>query len=490
MKPFKKGLFSKYIMAFLLITLLSFVILAVMFSSMIGSYASDSKNQTLQNCANSVKAYLDEAYARVEAVDLNNFIFGNDQSVNGALNLLADNYESIRIMVLDTDGQVLCTTDNFDENVKGYTIPVSELSALGATQGNVVKTDFNGMFDREYKSVIVPLNDASDEVVGCIAVSSDSSNGSELMRNMIKTMIIFALWILAAALIVLYFIAGRITEPLREMSRAAREYAAGKFDVRVPVKGNDEISDLAIAFNNMADALSGVETQRSLFLANVAHDLRTPMTTIAGFIDGILAGAIPQEKQAYYLELIASEVRRLSRLVSSLLDITRIQAGERKFTSVAFDICEMARQILISFEKSIDEKKLNVEFLTDEDSMMAYADRDAIYQVLYNICHNAVKFSRVGGLLCISIKEKNKKIFVSVKNEGDGIPSADLPYVFDRFYKSDKSRGLDKTGVGLGLYIVKAIINAHKEEIWVDSVEGENCTFSFTLQPAGNQANA
>ena len=269
------------------------------------------------------------------------------------------------------------------------------------------------------------------------------------------------------------------------MSRAAREYAAGKFDVRVPVKGNDEISDLAIAFNNMADALSGVETQRSSFLANVAHDLRTPMTTIAGFIDGILAGAIPQEKQAYYLELIASEVRRLSRLVSSLLDITRIQAGERKFTSVAFDICEMARQILISFEKSIDEKKLNVEFLTDEDSMMAYADRDAIYQVLYNICHNAVKFSRVGGLLCISIKEKNKKIFVSVKNEGDGIP-----YVFDRFYKSDKSRGLDKTGVGLGLYIVKAIINAHKEEIWVDSVEGENCTFSFTLQPAGNQANA
>ena len=266
------------------------------------------------------------------------------------------------------------------------------------------------------------------------------------------------------------------------MSRAAKQYAAGKFDVRVPVRGSDEIAELAMAFNNMANSLATVEDQRRSFLANVSHDLRTPMTTIAGFIDGILDGAIPPEKQPYYLELIAGEVRRLSRLVASLLDISRIQAGDRKFTMTAFDICEMARQILISFEQRIDEKQLNIEFECDRDNMTVYADRDAIHQVLYNICDNAVKFTNPGGLYRINITAHDKKTYVSVFNEGQGIPEAELPYVFDRFYKSDKSRGLDKTGVGLGLYITKTIMDAHNEEIWVKSVWGEYCEFVFTLQ--------
>ncbi|MGM9683354.1 MAG: sensor histidine kinase, partial [Eubacteriales bacterium] len=172
-----------------------------------------------------------------------------------------------------------------------------------------------------------------------------------------------------------------------------------------------------------------------------------------------------------------------SRLVASLLDISRIQAGERKFTMSAFDVCEMARQILFSFEKKIDDKKLDVEFDLDDENIIVIADRDAIYQCLYNICDNAVKFSREGGLLKISVKRlKNKKYLVSVYNEGQGIADEDLPYVFERFYKSDKSRGLDKTGIGLGLYITKTIIEAHNEEIWVESEYGKNCVFKFTLK--------
>jgi len=213
----------------------------------------------------------------------------------------------------------------------------------------------------------------------------------------------------------------------------------------------------------------------------VSHDLRTPMTTISGFIDGILDGAIPPEKHNYYLEVIASEVRRLSRLVNKLLDITKIQAGERKFNMAPFDICEQAREIIISSEQRLEDKKLDVQFNADRDNMYVNADRDAIHQILYNLCDNGIKFAREGGVYEISIRESGNKVVVSVYNEGDGIPETDLPYVFDRFYKSDKSRGLDKTGVGLGLYIARTIIEAHKEKIWAESEYGKWCRFTFTL---------
>jgi signal transduction histidine kinase len=234
----------------------------------------------------------------------------------------------------------------------------------------------------------------------------------------------------------------------------------------------------------MAASMMDLEKMRSSFLSNVSHDLRTPMTTISGFIDGMIDGTIPKEKHEYYLKLISNEVKRLSRLVSALLDISRIQAGERKFTESAFDICEMARVILISFEQQIEKKKLDVEFDVESDNIFVSADRDAIYQILYNICDNAVKFSSEGGKYRIKITEKDKRIFVSVYNEGIGIPSDELPHVFERFYKNDKSRSLDKTGIGLGMYIAKSIIDAHNEEIWVKSKYGEYCEFVFTVKKA------
>ena len=322
----------------------------------------------------------------------------------------------------------------------------------------------------------------SQTLVGYTLVCSPSDTVSGLTQTVVKTVFLSTLWVALATLIVVYFITERISSPLREMSRAAKEYAAGKFDVRVPVKGKDEIAELAVAFNNMATSLQNLENMRSSFVSNVSHELRTPMTSIAGFIDGILSGAIPQEKQGYYLQLVYEEVLRLSRLVTTLLDLSRIQAGDRKFVSTNFDIAEMARQILISFENRIEQKHLNVEFDCAEDRLMAYADRDAIYQVLYNICDNAVKFSKEGGVYRISLLPKDKKIFVSVYNEGIGISPQELPMIFDRFYKSDKSRGLDKKGVGLGMYITKTIIDAHGQEIWVKSEYGSYCEFTFTLQ--------
>ena len=251
------------------------------------------------------------------------------------------------------------------------------------------------------------------------------------------------------------------------------------------MKGKDEVAQLATAFNNMAQSLDNYEDTRNAFVANVSHDLRTPMTTISGFIDGILAGAIPPEKHEHYLGVIAGEVKRLSRLVTTLLDVTRLQGGERKFVMTEFDVCEMARQILISFEQKIEAKQLDIEFECSDDSIYVSADRDAIYQVLYNICDNAMKFSFEKGKLAMSLTyNKEKKVEVSVYNEGMGIPKEDLPCVFERFFKSDKSRGLDKTGVGLGMFITKTIMEAHSESIRVDSEYGKWCRFTFTLKLA------
>jgi signal transduction histidine kinase len=201
------------------------------------------------------------------------------------------------------------------------------------------------------------------------------------------------------------------------------------------------------------------------------------MTSISGFIDGILDGAIPPEKHKYYLGIIGQEVRRLSRLVSQLLDISRMEAGNRKFEKTPFDINEMAMFILLSFESRIEQKQLDVEVTVPDGKLYVYSDKDAINQVIYNICENAVKFSNDGGKYRLTVSDEGNFVRISVYNEGIGISPEDLPHIFDRFYKSDKSRGLDKSGVGLGLYICHTIMEHLGEKIYVESEYGKYCCF-------------
>ena len=284
------------------------------------------------------------------------------------------------------------------------------------------------------------------------------------------------------ALLAIYGVSYSVTKPLREISNAAKDFSRGKYDTRVPVRGNDEFTELAKSFNNLAEKVQAREEMQNSFLSSASHDLRTPMTTIAGFIDGILDGAIPEEKHEYYLNIIKNEIKRLSRLVSSLLDISRLQSKERKLDIKEFNVCELVRQTIISFENQLEEKKLDVEFDCDDYDMIALGDKDAINQVIYNLCHNAIKFSYEGGKYRVSIKYDGDMIRFTIYNEGIGISKEELPFVFDRFYKSDKSRGLDKTGAGLGLFIVKTIIEGHDGEIGVDSQYEKYCSFHFTLK--------
>ena len=341
----------------------------------------------------------------------------------------------------------------------------------------------HGLFTEKVIWFASSLENKSGEAEGYIITFITFDNENSLFSQMVKSISLTAMWLLVVAAIAVYAVSYKVMTPLREISNAAKSFARGKFDVRVPERGNDELTDLARSFNKMVIEIQSKDEMQKQFLSNASHDLRTPMTTIAGFIDGILDGAIPKEKHEYYLNIIKNEVQRLSRLVTSLLDISRLQSGERKFDKRPFNICELSRQTIISFENQFNEKKLNVEFEAEKYDMIAIGDSDAINQVIYNLCHNAIKFSYEKGKYKVNIKNvDDDKIEFSVYNEGIGIVEEDIPFVFDRFYKSDKSRGLDKSGVGLGLFISKAIIDAHDGDIKVESEYNKWCRLSFTLK--------
>ncbi|MBQ8163248.1 MAG: HAMP domain-containing histidine kinase [Clostridia bacterium] len=319
-------------------------------------------------------------------------------------------------------------------------------------------------------------------IVGAIIAYYPAEREGDMMQEITVPIILTIIWVCLAAVIVVYMISYSILKPVREIGKATKEFSHGKFDTRLSVRGNDELSELAESFNNMAIALNAKDEMQKNFLSSVSHDLRTPMTTIAGFIDGILDGAIPEDKHQYYLEIIKKEVQRLSRLVISLLDISRIQSGENKFDIKPFNICETVRQTIISLENQFIEKELDVDCEFENFDMIALGDKDAINRVVYNLCHNAIKFSYKGGKYFVSVKSEGKDIKFSVFNEGIGIAEDEMPFVFDRFYKTDKSRGLDKSGAGLGLFISKTIIEAHGGKIKVESDYGKNCVFSFTVR--------
>ena len=476
-----KSLLFKYITAFLAIITVSFLLLIIIIGNIISGHTEQAKAEIITNTAAAAYTYVDENYDR--NIPFADFVSSTEQSTAQILQALTVNADGVTIMLSDAEGTLLlCRGEQTGRLQVGEALPMQNLEQVLGGQSVQGTDSFGGAFDQDLVVHAYPLADEG-QVWGVLLICADSSDWRDLRDSTVQVIMAASLWVMLAALIATYFITERIVTPLKEMSRAAKSFAAGKFDVRVPVHGNDEVADLARAMNNMAQSLEALDNMRTSFMANVSHDLRTPMTTISGFIDGILDGVIPAEQQTYYLGIVSEEVKRLSRLVSQLLDLSRIQAGDRKFVSAPFDICEVSRLILISFEHKIDEKRLEVEFECEQENMFVLADRDAMYQIVYNLVDNAVKFSKECGVLRISLDtvKKGQKVRIRVYNQGQGIAKEDLPYVFERFYKSDKSRGLDKKGVGLGLYIAKTIVEAHNESISVDSVHGEWCEFTFTL---------
>ena len=401
------------------------------------------------------------------------------------------------VLVCNTEGMVVCaagTNWNQELLTSGeVSIPAWATNQLLSGRSYSGMTTFDGIFNtRCYvtSEILSPLvRDqnigelvSSNVPTGFLFVANDATSVMEFLQHTFQLFFITAIAVLLITLIICSFTVQKMVDPLKSMCSFAHRFARGEVDVRITdyKNRNDEIGELAAAFNAMADSLAQAEQKRSEFVANVSHELKTPMTTIAGFADGILDGTIPPEKERESLQVISSETRRLSRLVRRMLELSRLQSSERVAAQEQFDAAEILLRVLVSLETKITEKDLEVETHLPHGPVMVWGDPDAVTQVCYNLLDNAVKFASPKGLLTLKITTKAGKAYIAIGNQGETIPPEQLTHIFDRFHKADSSRSTHKDGVGLGLYIVKTLLNTYKEDIFVTSENGFT-EFTFTL---------
>ncbi len=341
-----------------------------------------------------------------------------------------------------------------------------------------------GLYKDSRYVVGMPITDRAGRNVGLVIVSTPVSTALSLLDKLADMYLLICVLVVVIAVVVITLMARRQSSPLQEMAKTASDFGHGHLDARVSIDeaSPQEVQELALAFNNMASSLQKSEYRRQEFVANVSHELKTPMTTISGYVDGMLDGTIPPEKHEHYMELVSQETKRLSRLVRSMLDISRMQnqEGFPPESITQFDLCECMGKVLITFEREILDKQLEVTVDFPEHPVYTRANSDAITQVVYNLVDNAVKFCPDRGQLTLSVREGRDKVYATVGNDGDPIPPEELPLVFDRFHKLDKSRAQNRDGWGLGLYIVKNMIDRHGENISVTS-QDDKTEFTFTL---------
>lgn len=384
------------------------------------------------------------------------------------------------ILVFDKDKEIVAASGTEAENFKHGTVSGSYVEAvLGGnhiSDSDVVK-DFG-----EDKLLTVGIPIIHENVVRAgVIISSPTVEIADNYNAIIPEMIVAVLITLIIAFLMFYLISKKITDPIKEINNAVTEFSKGNFKKRVDYKEKNELGFLSDNINHMADSIENLENMRSTFVSDVSHELRTPMTSITGFVEGILDGTIPKEKEEEYLSVVLSESKRLSRLVNDLLNISRLEGGYYKVEKTLFDINELLGKVLIKFEKSITEKNIQVNLELEDDVCIVKADEDGINQVVTNLMHNAVKFTPDNGEIDVCVSVKGQKAYVEIKNTGEGIAKDKLEYIWDRFYKTDTSRGNNPKGVGLGLFIVQSIISKHNQEIMAESEEGKYAKFTFTL---------
>ena len=472
-----KSIYLRNFMATAILVTVCFLIISAAFVGIGRQYLISEYQDKMDTCAQEVSR-IAAAVSRSEKLS----------SWSLSMNLSAlSNSTGNHIFVTDGDGLIVsCSDRSMRCDHLGKRVSGVFFDTLAREGQNKEISSLDGIYGTGRYVAAREIRGQDKSVLGYVFVSSAVDNMLGAWHTFLGISAAVGLAVFALALLMSLFFSKRMARPLDDMAEASRKFARGDFSVRVRQEDDptDEMGALIESFNKMADSLESAEARRSEFIANISHELRTPMTTIAGFADGILDGTIPREEEDKYLRSIRDETRRLSRLVREMLDLSqmRSRASDPARRSV-FDLTELICQTMLSFEDRASKKNLDVDPQLPDDPIMVTADRDAITQVVYNLIDNAVKFAHAGSCIVIRLYKENGKAYVSVKDEGETIPPEDLPFIFDRFHKSDRSRSLDKDGVGLGLYLVKSIINSHDEDIAVKSENGVT-EFVFTLSLA------
>ena len=470
-----KSMYGRQFAMMASLVLISFILFGGAFAGLSFRYTLEEKQDTLVSNAGFVADFTSAALVQGLTVDDEFF-----QSYVSSISRISD----ATVLLAETDGQVVYSSR---ADLVGTSVPAQTIDQVYQRGQYRSVSSLGGVFSEKHYVAGLPIRVSvlgQETTAGLVFVAAETDSIMEMWRTLVIIFIFTALVVIFIASIFSLVTSLYQTKPLKEMAAATRKFAHGEFDARVSTCGRqDEIGELAEAFNAMAESLAKSEARRSEFVANVSHELKTPMTTIAGFADGILDGTIPPERQEDALRTISAETRRLSRLVRRMLDLSRLQSTDTITAQEPFDICETMARVLVSLETKINAKSLDVDAAFPEEPLMVWGDSDAITQVGYNLLDNAIKFSHEGGHLKISVTTRGNKACVSVSDEGETIPPEELPLIFDRFHKTDHSRSVDREGVGLGLYIVKTILNNHKEDITVTSQDGLT-EFTFTLTKA------
>ncbi len=484
----KKGtFFFKYFMIFSSIILVSFIVIGTSFMALMTNTLLNQVSLDTTNTAKNLAEMTSELLSSQITHD-------NPQA---ALITMCKNIEFITrsksydAFICNKNGQVMAcgeTLDGFEVNSEAIcerhsNIKIQPLMVQRVMQGELNEiSKLNGVYDSYYSISMSPLY-LGDTFIGFCVVSAPVMDN--LMSNIQKVFVMFLLSSAAALLLVtvaVSFMTERIAKPIRNLESATKCYSSGDFSYRVPeLKSNDELATLVTKFNAMATALSQIENSRRSFVANVSHEFKTPMTTIGGFINGILDGTIPPEKQEYYLKIVSGEIDRLSTMVTTMLNISKIETGNVDINFEQFDIAPKLVTTFLGFEQLISKKNIEVVGFEDLQSAPIHGDSAMIDQVIYNLADNAVKFTNEGGTITINTATDKRYTYLAITNTGKGIPEKEIDKVFDRFYKVDQSRSTDVKSTGLGLYLIKSIVDLHNGTITVESEVNSFTRFTVKL---------
>ena len=471
-----KTTFSRTFSTTIMILFLALILVGTSFQALVEDYLTDSAVADLQQNSDAI-ANLASAYYSEGSILNRDFMVNLD---------VASRVSGADTIIFSADGRVLlCSEVLTGCSHQGLRLNENYLARVLENDGDVATGTVPQLYEEPRFVVASVIRDyVTHEALGIVVVSRPTYDTSVIMSKISNIFLMVSMLVMALSFVIMLITVKRQSDPLKQMAGIARSFGHGDLDARVKLTRDypEEVEDLALAFNNMAQELQKSEYQRKEFVANVSHELKTPMTTISGYVDGILDGTIPPERSRYYLQIVSDETKRLSRLVRSMLDISRLQdqSGIPDSKKVHFDMEEIVGQVLITFEKKITDKHLDVDVEMPEHPVFTFASQDMVTQVVYNLIDNAVKFCPDGGTLGLKIKSGGNKIYISVSNEGETIPPEELPLVFDRFHKTDKSRSQNRDGWGLGLYIVKTIVCSHGENISVSSRDGKT-EFTFTM---------
>ncbi len=491
-----KTIFGRLISIFILILFIGFSITGVMLYYFLSDFVLDEKIELLEQSGEFSNQFL-----KIYLENQNNALIklGFEQT----LETLSANTNSI-IWIVNYEGTIgfiefgPFKNTEFAASIKNkliYGRLPDERQYKEVMNGNKSFVEERGDLYGLFKDTQVPWltiqkpfkyigEDNVEKVGGAVYFSTPIPEVQRVRTTVLRFFGLSVLAAIAVSVILVYVFSLRISRPLKQIKNAARLIAGGEFQKRLDIKSQDEIGELAQSFNQMAVALENLEEMRRGFIANVSHELRTPMTSIRGFIEGILDGVIPPDRQPDYLKIVRDEISRLNRLVNDLLDLAKMESGEVVLNLSDFNLNELIRRCIIKLEAIIEQKRILVEASFEEEDMYVNADADAIERVVINLVHNAIKFTGKEGKINISTYWQKGKAFIVIADNGIGIDSSEIGMIWDRFYKSDKSRGKDKSGTGLGLAIVKNILNEHNQQIRVESEISKGTSFIFTLNAA------